>query len=161
MAEENLPYNPLILQHQTLPLSSLLYTLLDLSPGVEKKILKEILHFHLITYSSCPSTRTPAAWVMKFTILVITTIQSVCTPKVSPLGFRVMKFIITCLFTLQMLINKFWKDWPSTGSSREDVNNDGFQPIATGHLCDSDDLIKSENTLLPSHTKFNSYIHYF
>ena len=103
---------------------------------------------------------------MKFTILVdcslvITTIHSVCTPKESPLGFGVMKFTITCLFTLQMLKNKFWKDWPGIGSSRDDVNKDRFQPIAIGHLCDSDDLIKSENTLLPSHTKFNSYIHYF
>ena len=56
----------------------------DLCLGVEKKILKEIMHFH---YMTCimphPSTRTPAPGVMKFTILadpslVIINIYLVC-----------------------------------------------------------------------------------
>ena len=47
------------------------YNILNLSElclGVEKKIIKEIMHFHYMymTYS----TRTPAPGVMKFTILV-------------------------------------------------------------------------------------------
>ena len=66
----------------------------------------------------------------------------------------------SCLFTLQMLQNKC-KDWPSTGCSWEDVNNDGFQPIAIGHPSDSDDLIKVKTLYLPSCTKLNSCIHYF
>ena len=57
-----------------------------------------------------------------------------------------MKFIISCLFTLQMLHTKFAKDWPS-GSWEDDVNalqttHDERQPIAIGQLSDSGDLKK-------------------
>ena len=56
-----------------------------------------------------------------------------------------MEFTISCLLTLQMLQNKFGKDWPSS-SSEEDINgrrkthDDRRQPIAIGHLGDSGDL---------------------
>ena len=42
----------------------------DLCLKVKKKILREIMHFHYMTYMARPSTRTPAPGVMKFTILV-------------------------------------------------------------------------------------------
>ena len=46
-------------------------TLSFLCLGEEKKIFKEIMHFHYMTYIwPCPSTRTPAPGVMKFAILV-------------------------------------------------------------------------------------------
>ena len=43
----------------------------DLCLGVEKKLLKEIMHFYYMTYMATPPpTRTPAPGVMKFTFLV-------------------------------------------------------------------------------------------
>ena len=56
-----------------------------------------------------------------------------------------MKLTISCLLNLQILYTKFGKDWPSS-SLGEDVNarhttdDDGRQPIAISHLCDSVDL---------------------
>ena len=32
----------------------------DLFPEVEKKIFKEVMHFHYMTYMATPNTRTPA-----------------------------------------------------------------------------------------------------
>ena len=65
-----------------------------------------------------------------------------------PLGVGVMKFTMSCLFTVQILHTKFGQDWLS--SSWEDVNarrtrQDARrattdQPIAMGHLSDSGDL---------------------
>ena len=43
-------------------------SLSDLCLGAEKKIFKEIMHFHYMTYKATPSIRTPAPGVMKFTI---------------------------------------------------------------------------------------------
>ena len=44
-------------------LASLPYTLFDLCLGVEKKILKEIMHFHLMTYMTTPQYKTACPWV--------------------------------------------------------------------------------------------------
>ena len=83
-----------------------------------------------------PITRTPAPWVMICTIFVepshyyILSLSALCprveekiikdcinftvfTQNVRPLGVRVMKYTISCLFPLQMLHTKFEKDWPS------------------------------------------------
>ena len=83
----------------------------------------------------CPSTRTPVPGVMKFTILVDPSLviitdayRIVClihaqekrrrfleihqfytfTPKSSPLGVMVMKFIISYLLTLQTIQYQMW-----------------------------------------------------
>ena len=45
-------------------------SLFDLCLGVKKRILKEIMHFHCMTYMAYPSTRAPAPEVMKLTFLV-------------------------------------------------------------------------------------------
>ena len=44
-----------------------LLSLSDVCMGVEKKILKEIIHFHYMIWPH-PSTKTPALRVIKFTI---------------------------------------------------------------------------------------------
>ena len=42
----------------------------DLGLGVEKKMFKEIMHFHYLTLWPRPCTKPPAPGVMKLTILV-------------------------------------------------------------------------------------------
>ena len=59
-------------------------------------------------------------------------------PKLTSLGGGGMEFTISCLLTLQMLHNKFGKDWQSF--LRRDVNTQqmlhdhGSQPIDSGDL---------------------------
>ena len=52
------------------PYPSLLYTLSDLCLGVEKKIFKEIMHFHYMAYVSMPKHKNPCPRGKFFTILV-------------------------------------------------------------------------------------------
>ena len=52
-----------------------------------------------------------------------------------------MKFIISCLLTLQMLHIEFAYDWPSSSleedvNSRRTTNDNGRQPIALGYSGD-------------------------
>ena len=113
-------------------------SLSDLCPSVEKKIFKEVMHFHYMTYMATPQHKNPCPEVMKFTNLEepsldIITLYLVClnhaqeqrrrflnkyinfrlfTPKLPPLetegGGGVIKFTISCLLTLQMLHTKFY-----------------------------------------------------
>ena len=122
------------------PYPSLLYTLSDLCLGVEKKIFKEIMHFHYMAYVSMPKHKNPCPrGKFFFTILVNPSfnyyIYSVClinaneqrknvlkkyihfsvfTQNSLSLEQGVTKFIIFCLLTHQMLYTKIGKDWPSS-----------------------------------------------
>ena len=56
-----------------------IHSLSDLCLGVEKKIFKEIIHFHHVTFMTTSQPRIPAPEVMKFTILVDPPLVSITT----------------------------------------------------------------------------------
>ena len=141
-----------------------IHSLSDLCLWVQRKIFKEIMHYHYMTYMATPQHKTLWPGVHdiynfgRYSLVIITIYLvwsmpgsgedflkkcinfTLFTQKLPPLWVGVMQFTISCLTTLQMLHTKD-KDWPSS-SWEEDVNGwctpheDGRQPIAIGHMSD-------------------------
>ena len=115
-------------------------SLSNLCLGVEKKIFKEIMHFHYVTYMATPQHKNPCPggheiynfggpflghhyYILglsdqclggeKKIFLRNTSILHFLPQNYLPFGWGIMKFTISCLLTLQMLHTKFGQDWPS------------------------------------------------
>ena len=116
--------------------------------GLEKKILKEIMHFHYITYMATLYHKNPCPWgheiynlgwpllghhcyaisycelclgVEKRIFKEINQFFTFLPQNYLSLGWGVVTFTISCLLPLQMLHTKFGQDWPS-GFWEEYVN---------------------------------------
>ena len=72
------------------------FSLSDQCLVVEKKIFKEIMHYHYKTYMTTPQQKNPCPGVMKFKILVdpflvIITLHVVCLNRVPEKGRGILK----------------------------------------------------------------------